>query len=403
MPDLETLRIGRRHTSGKECLPACLTLGALIKRIQAEPNPNERFAFLMPRTQGPCRLGVYNLLDQITLERLNWKHRVRIWSPAESGYFDATPPGWAMLVFAGFMASDLLQAALMEIRPDETDPGAAQSIYSRYMRDLSELLESEARKELSLAASIWQTASGHLFGLRRLLLRAVAELKSIRGCVPRPTVLVAGEIYVRCDPFANDSIVKKLEARGLRCRLAPLTEWLEYVEYLNTRLPQARLSKRLGKWLQDRVQQLMYSTMAQSLGWPRKMSIQQSLAAAAPYIREALAGEAVLTVGGALHEWRHGHIDAVLSIGPLECLPNKVAEAQFFHGAEQEGLLSLTISVNGDPVDPEIIDNFAFEVHARHRKKHPDYRVPPLFSGRMQSTPPDMPDVKTGSQRLLRA
>ncbi|MCL5098547.1 MAG: acyl-CoA dehydratase activase-related protein, partial [Candidatus Omnitrophica bacterium] len=41
MPDLETLRIGRRHTSGKECLPACLTLGALIKRIQAEPNPNE--------------------------------------------------------------------------------------------------------------------------------------------------------------------------------------------------------------------------------------------------------------------------------------------------------------------------------------------------------------------------
>jgi len=36
---------------------------------------------------------------------------------------------------------------------------------------------------------------------------------------------------------------------------------------------------------------------------------------------------------------------------------------------EQEGLPSLTVSYNGDPVDPEVVDNFAFEIHRRFRKK----------------------------------
>ena len=52
--------------------------------------------------------------------------------------------------------------------------------------------------------------------------------------------------------------------------------------------------------------------------------------------------------------------DAVVSVGPLECMPNKIAESQFHHVSEREGLLSLTLSLNGDPVDPEILDAFAF-------------------------------------------
>jgi len=46
------------------------------------------------------------------------------------------------------------------------------------------------------------------------------------------------------------------------------------------------------------------------------------------------------------------------------------AEAQFSHIAEREGLPSLTLPVNGDPVNPEVLDNFAFEIHARFRRKH---------------------------------
>jgi hypothetical protein len=63
----------------------------------------------------------------------------------------------------------------------------------------------------------------------------------------------------------------------------------------------------------------------------------------------------VLTVGTALHEWQHGRIDAVVNVGPLECMPSKIAEAQLFLAAEREGLLSLSLPLNGDPIDPEVI------------------------------------------------
>ena len=90
-----------------------------------------------------------------------------------------------------------------------------------------------------------------------------------------------------------------------------------------------------------------------------------TLKAAQGYVRPDLEGEAVLTVGGPLHEWREGRIDGVVSVGPFECMPNKIAEAQFFHVAEREGLPSLTVPLNGDPVDPEILDAFAFAVRAK--------------------------------------
>jgi hypothetical protein len=99
------------------------------------------------------------------------------------------------------------------------------------------------------------------------------------------------------------------------------------------------------------------------------MSVQEALRAASPYVRRKLEVETILTLGGPIHEWREGRIDGVVSVGPLECMPNKIAESQYFHVAEREGLLSLTLSLNGDPVDPEVLDTFAYEVHARHRAR----------------------------------
>jgi hypothetical protein len=90
------------------------------------------------------------------------------------------------------------------------------------------------------------------------------------------------------------------------------------------------------------------------------------LAASAPYLREALEGEAVLTLGAPILGWRRGEIDAAVLVAPLECMPSKLAEAQFLHASEREGLLTLSLSLNGGPPDPEVLDAFAFEVRRRH-------------------------------------
>ncbi|MCX7722606.1 MAG: acyl-CoA dehydratase activase-related protein, partial [Verrucomicrobiae bacterium] len=368
MPDTECLRIGRRYTSGKECVPMCMTLGTLLRRLDSERSARSQFVLVMPRANGPCRFGVYNVLNRITLERLGLNERVAIWSPRDSGYFDDTPPGFAMLVFAGFMAADLLHAALLDTRPCEARPGAADLIYRKYITQLLELCKRAAKNDLSGAAVLHETVTGDIFGIPALLEQAAREFAAIKTEKPRPTVLIVGEIYVRLVPFANDFIIEKLEARGCKTRLAPGTEWLEYVDYLNRRRGHQRLPTRVSSFIQRLIRARTYRIMARALGWPPHAPISESIRAAEPYLRQALHGEAILTLGTALHSWHAGSIDAAVSVGPLECMPNKIAEAQFFHITEQEGLPNLTISLVGDPMDIEVLENFVFEVKSRFQR-----------------------------------
>ena len=371
VPDREALELGRRHTSGKECVPMTITLGSLLQRLERDRDGDQLYSFFMPTAQGPCRFGVYHLLHKITLERLGYAGRVRVWSPADSDYFAGVPKGFSVLAYAGFAAADLLQEMFYDARPTERHAGAAEQVYRDATAELSERLEAAGREgKLELVPALGEVASGRLFGMTELLGRTARILSAIRRPVALPTVLLVGEIYVRCDAFANDFVIDRLEAQGVRVRFAPFTEWLEYVDFINARDGR---SSGFGAWLSSRVQSHIqehtYRTVARALGWPARTTVRDSVRAAAPYLRSELNGEAVLTLGGPLHEWHERLIDGVLSVGPLECMPSKIAEAQFFHAAEREGLLSMTLALNGDPIDPERLDGFVFEVKDRFRRR----------------------------------
>ena len=368
-PDAESLHIGRRHTSGKECLPMPFTLGALIQRLE-RAGKDERFVYLMPSTDGPCRFGVYNLLNNIVLERLGWRDRVRIWSPKDTGYFDGMPAGTEMLVLAGIVATDLLLQAKLDVRPGERQDGATGKLYDRYLRELLAQIETAARGDLSLGAALWQAAGGNLFGLRDLLRRAAPEFAALRGPDDRPCVELTGEIYVRGVDFSNDFLIEKLEARGLRVHLAPKTEWLDYCGHVQRQLHERNwLVDSFSHFVRGRIESTALAAMAPVMGWSPLPTPAEALAAAAPYVDPDLHGEAVLTVGTPLHEYRHRRIDAVVCVGPLECMPTKIAEAQWHYVAEDEGMLSLTLPFNGDPINSAALDNFAYEVKDRFQAR----------------------------------
>lgn len=368
-PDDDSLRMGRRHTSGKECLPMPLTLGSLLQRL-GKAGDEERFVYLMVSTDGPCRFGVYNLLNQIVLERLGWRDRVRIWSPKDTGYFDGMPAGTEMLVFAGIMASELLHQAMLDVRPLERIPGEAAILFGRLHRFLVECLECSARGDLSLGAALREVLSGRLFGIAALLKRAGREFAALRGPGVLPLVELTGEIYVRAVEYSNDFLIRKLEERGLRVHLTPTSEWISYSGHTQQRRNgRNRLADRLRNFVRRRIQSAAIGSMAHSLGWEPPPAPPELLEAARPYIDDALEGEAVLTIGVPLHKWRRGKIDAVVSAGPLECMPSKIAEAQFHHVTAREGLPTLSLAFNGDPIAASALDNFAFEVNDRFRRK----------------------------------
>ena len=368
VPDTRTLELGRRHTSGKECAPMCLALGSLLGRLEAEKTVQTKFVFMMPGGRGPCRFGVYNLLNQLILDRLELRGRVRMYSPQDSNYFQDTPPGFSGLVFSGFVATDLLLAALLDVRPREIGAGSANAIYTRYSSELLALIEREAATHPSLSSMIWQITSGRLFGLSDLLREAAAAFAGVRGETEPPTVAVVGEVYVRLNPFANDFLIEKLEERGIRARLAPLSEWLEYTDYLG-RLGYSRhgFSDRFRSAIQRRIIALCANIFAAGMGSRFHNPVPDSLEAAGEYLRKDLWGEAVLTLGYAISERRNHHIDGIVNLGPLECMPTKISEAQFFHFAEQHKAPVLTLPLDGQSLDPQSLDNFAFEIHSRHQ------------------------------------
>ncbi|MBI5069158.1 MAG: CoA activase [Deltaproteobacteria bacterium] len=378
-PTQETLRMGRRQTSGKECLPMTVTLGSVLDRLEQARHTDEQFLFLMPGSCGPCRFGAYRDLHHMILQRLGWGERVKIWSPPFGDYFKGLPSGFSAIVFTGLAAFGILEDALHDVRPVELEEGAAEKIHARYSAELERLLERAGGGDLSPAKVLYEASTGRGYGIPELVGRFARELAAVKGKREIPNVLVVGEIYVRSDPFANDFVARALERRGIRAKLEPVSEYLQYSDYIaHKRGLKSSIPDRIEHWVRKRLLSVTYHAAADALGWPEHASIPEVFQAASDYVREELEVETPLTIGVPVRAWRNREIDATVSVGPLECMPNKIAEAQFCHVAEKEGLLSLSLSLNGDPIDPEVLDNFAFEVHQRFKKRRePQTALPP--------------------------
>ncbi len=171
-------------------------------------------------------------------------------------------------------------------------------------------------------------------------------------------------------------MIDKLESAGLRARLAPFSEWIEFTTWwrekrifdgrprANDHVVDAWFSAAVERRILDR----LYAEMAKPLAWGARTSTDDSIAAGELYVDRALESETILTVGGGLHEFLHGEIDGVVSVGPLECMPNKVAESHFQCVERDYGLPSLTLGLNGDPLDERVLDAFVYEVKERARR-----------------------------------
>jgi predicted CoA-substrate-specific enzyme activase len=381
MSDRDDVRTGRKHTSGKECVPMILTAGTLLNRLERARDTDERFVFFMPTAKGPCRFGVYGSLHRIILEETGWDERVRIVSPDDGDYFREMAPDFSIRIWVGFVVRDLLEAMQLDVRPVERVPGEANAIYARWNAELLRRMENPPP---CTATTVARELFGGIWGAREILREAAREFAAAKTPGKDvPTVAVVGEIYVRLDPFANDFIVDKLEARGLRARLAPFVEWLEYTSYLAEqrvidgamRRDDQPLSIGLTGLVQRTTFELLHEICAKPLGWGPRTTIAETLKASEPYVHRELVGEAALTVGGPLHELHEGVVHGVVIVGPHECMPCKIAEAQYGKAAEERNVPYVSIGFNGDPMDVEALDRFAYDVREA-RQRGPGERAP---------------------------
>ncbi len=147
LADQESLEIGRRYTTGKECLPCIVTTGDMVKRTRCADFDPEKAAFFMPGGSGPCRFGQYNCLQRQVLAEIGMSN-VPVISPSQDkGFYDdfkQFQQDPTRLAWNGIAGIDVLIKALLATRPFEITTGQTDETYNGCVRALCEAIEKNA-------------------------------------------------------------------------------------------------------------------------------------------------------------------------------------------------------------------------------------------------------------------
>ncbi len=348
MGDEETLRWGRAYTSGKECLPCIITTGDMLKVINAQGFNPEEHAFFMPGSSGPCRFGQYNCLMRLVLKQSGQPNTIPVVAPNQDrnfyDQFKRFRKDPTRLAYNGIAAIDLLLKVLHKVRPYETAAGAADSAYRQCIELVVQALEQGA-KETDLVKTLARCAD---------VMNRVPTDRSRR----RPLITVVGEIYVRSHTFANDEVVRKIEALGGEVALAGFAEWLYYTNHTRILMAQRRniwrqwLQNTVRTWFQHKIEHRLARPLEKIFGPLAEGDIRQVLQEAATYIHESFEGEAILSLGKMAEMHHHYGAAGAVNVMPFTCMPSTIVSAigrQVAHDCGGMPILNISYDGQQDP------------------------------------------------------
>ena len=315
--DEETIRIGREHSSGRECYPLALTTGDMIKATRRPGFDPAKSAFFMPSGKGPCRFGQYNRYHRQVLDKLGLE-QVQILAPMqdESLHDDVRvlDKNFVLMSWRGTFAVDMLQKALWETRPHEKQKGQSDRVYHE---TLGHLIAAIEKRE----------------DLLPVMRQAYKDFTAIKiNKRTKPVIGVVGEIYIRSNRFSNEDVVRQIEKLGGEAWVAPISEWLLYINATAKVSAQRNRSWRelmkayLTEHFQHKDERRFLSTFNGNLRSLHEPSINKTFRTALPYIHHSFEGEAVLSVGKAI-DYIHRGVSGIVNVMPFTCMPGTIATA----------------------------------------------------------------------------
>lgn len=366
--DEASLQLGRRFTTGKECLPCAITAGDMLKLIYSSNGDANKIAFFMPTATGPCRFGMYHCLHRLILRQAGLPE-VPIVAPSQNGgIYDLLKPNlkdvgrvkFMKYIWTAAVGNDLLFKVLLRIRPYAAHRDKVDALYIDIRKRWCDALE--ARTSLK--------------GLCRLMETFAAELSAVPLDLARsrPRIGIVGEIYVRSHDFSNGNLVRRLEELGAACELAPLAEWIYYVDHVDkTRAWRNRRYVRwfdaaFTSWFQHSIEQALAAPLERRFSRLAEGPIEHTLELASPFIPSSFEGEAALSVGKIMEYHRHG-FGGVINVMPFTCMPSTIVSTQSARLSRACGDMPiLNISFDGQD-DPSLLmrlEAFVEQVRQRH-------------------------------------
>ncbi len=333
--DEEVLKLGRGASSCKECLPLQTTVGSMLKYFREDRPEDEVTAYFMPGAGGPCRFGQYNVFSRRLIERHKIPNAAVLTLNASNGYGGLgdrfTVSAWRAIVMGDVMYeiwSTLLAAA--------RDRESAMKTFFEVWHSIVDVVHLS-----------WGTIKTTL----RSAATTLAQIPLKAPYAEFPKISLIGEIYVRNDPISLQSLVEKMADRGFVVRTSQTSEWVKYVDWLikheiEGEKPGIPFWIRLfvKRHFDGKIRKLLAPS---GLFFYEELNVDDLVQAGKKFVSPKLTGEAILTVGAALHEILHPAC-GIISIGPFGCMPTRVAESILNEKFTTTEKLALLQTRNGD-------------------------------------------------------
>lgn len=359
--DEESIDIGLRHSSGKECIPFSMTTGDIVKKISEEGFDPDRSAFFMPTAGGPCRFGLYQRVQKIILDDLGFA-QVPLLSPDGDMSYNGLPElgsGFQRLTWRGVVTVDILTKLLHETRPYEINKGETDKVYKDCLDDVVEIVETDGKR---LFDYVWAIRD---------------RFKSIPvDRVHRPIIGVVGEIYMRSHTFGNQNIIRRIEQLNGEAWLSPIGEWFLYCtnRYIYNSKADKKYLDLFKGYMQDRVQKRderrLYEPFKDTLASCEDVATVEILKNASPYMNESFEGEAILSIGKAV-EFAEKGLAGIVNLMPFTCMPGTIVSALSKKVREDyDGIPWLNLDYDGveETNSQTRLEAFMYQAE-RHRKK----------------------------------
>ncbi len=361
-----TLEIGRKYTTGKECYPSIITTGDIVKKTMAADFDPAHAAFFMPSASGPCRFGQYNRLHRLVLDELGLEQVPVLVFDQTGGYHKdmaALGKNFRLHAWRGIAIMDSMQKLVLEKRPYEVNPGEIDAVYKEQLDLLIKNVgkDSDALKKFSRNA------------------RGAFESVKIDRNNRKPRIGVVGEIFVRSNQFANDSLIRRLEAIGAQCGVPPLEEWLDYTDHQRRRRNRLHLEGGWRDWSKQKLTEIVQERVAEPIrkqfdssieAFAREMPTQKIIDRGHRYLTPAVEGEAILSMGRVVEYAEHG-FDGIVNVLPFGCMPGTIVSLLLHQFRQDFGLPVLNVVVEGtkDPGRDIRFEAFLQQCREHQREK----------------------------------
>jgi predicted CoA-substrate-specific enzyme activase len=311
----DTIDLGRKYVSGKECYPCAVTTGDMVKKINSDGFDPDRAAFFMPSGSGPCRFGQYNVFHRLVVRELGYDD-IPIFSPNQDENFyehlGIVGRDFTMRSWRGILAIEFLNKCLHETRPYEEEKGASDSLHYDYL------------------SRIYQSVRGTDGKLDPLLKKIRKDFENVRRSPEKkPLIGIVGEIFVRSNRFSNENLIRKIESLGGEAYLAPVEEWIYYINAMGLRRVLIKknwsgiINLLLNRFFQKRVERSFARYFEGFLRTPHEPDTKELLEKASPYIHSSFEGETILSIGKSIDLINRG-ASGLINAMPFGCMPGTI-------------------------------------------------------------------------------